>query len=114
MTLERLFKALPSWVRVGPFRVEIHIEEIPGGALTLFGTYASDAHVIKLNPHTVISNRHLADTLVHEINHAIFDIYGLGEADGEERTVGVVSTAWIQVYGDNPWLLGWLSRALRS
>lgn len=114
MTPEKLLKALPSWVRVGPFQVEIRIDVIPGDAYTYFGEYSFDTQVIRLNPLAISSSRRLADTLIHEIGHAIFDIYGLAEADGEERTVRTLSTAWIQVYGDNPWLLGWLSRALRS
>jgi hypothetical protein len=49
----------------------------------------------------------LADTLFHEISHAIWYVYRLSDEDKEERIVGTLATAWTQVLRDNPWILDW-------
>lgn len=46
-----------------------------------------------------------ADTVAHEINHAIYWAYGIDDDDKEERVVATFASAWIQVYRDNRWLL---------
>ena len=48
--------------------------------------------------------QHLLDSLIHEINHAIYYIYNIHDEDNEERTVSTISTAWNQIYRDNPLL----------
>jgi hypothetical protein len=44
------------------------------------------------------------DTLLHEILHAIWAEYGLGENEPEERAVSVLATGFTQVMHDNPQL----------
>lgn len=52
------------------------------------------------------------DTLLHEIMHAIFWAYGVGEDDKEERMVAMFGTALMTLHRDNPWLAGWISETL--
>jgi len=58
------------------------------------------------------SRTHVADTVLHELGHAIYSFYGLQEDDGQERVVSVMATAWTQIYSDNPALLSWLKEML--
>lgn len=45
------------------------------------------------------------DTLLHEINHAIYWAYGFEDEDKQERICGTFATAWAAVYRDNPELV---------
>lgn len=53
------------------------------------------------------------DTLLHEINHAIYWAYGINDDDKEERVVGTFATAWTQVFRDNPRLLQYITESLK-
>jgi cob(I)alamin adenosyltransferase len=53
-----------------------------------------------------------ANTLLHEILHACYDISGLTDEDNEERTVTQLSSVMAQVIRDNPHLLAYLGHAL--
>ena len=44
----------------------------------------------------------VADTLLHEILHAIWHEYGLQDDDREERIVHTLASGFIQVMKDNP------------
>ena len=52
------------------------------------------------------------DTLLHEIGHVIYWAYGLEDSDKEERLISTMSTAWTQVYRDNPQLLKFIQYML--
>lgn len=52
-----------------------------------------------------------ATVLRHEINHAIFHSYCLGDGETEERIVDVMANAWVQIERDNPELRTWFARA---
>ena len=52
------------------------------------------------------------DTLLHEINHAVFWVYGIETDDKEERLTATYATAWTQIYRDNPWLLTLIKETL--
>lgn len=54
------------------------------------------------------------DTLLHEMTHAIWSIYGIEKTDTEERIVTVMGAAWTQVWRDNPKLLAWVAKALKD
>lgn len=53
-----------------------------------------------------------ADTMLHEVGHAVWWAFGVEDADKEERTVSIMSSGMATVYRDNPWLLDWLKEAL--
>lgn len=54
------------------------------------------------------------DTLLHELTHAMWKMYGLEKGDSEERIATVMGTAWTQVWRDNPRLLAWVAKALKD
>lgn len=104
---------LPASIRVGPFDFEIvrmhHLEASSRGE---WGSCA--LHSFKINiQDSLPSATKAADTFTHEVNHAIWWMMGLEEADKQERIVGNMATGWTMVYRDNPWLLGWLADCLR-
>ena len=55
----------------------------------------------------------VADTLVHEILHAIWHEYNLQDSDNEERTVHSIGNALIQVWYDNPELIKYITKLTR-
>lgn len=55
----------------------------------------------------------LLDTLIHEINHAVYFVYNILDEDKEERTVNALSTAWVKIYLDNPSLLGYINSIVK-
>ena len=49
------------------------------------------------------------DTLLHELNHAVYWAYGMEDEDKEERIVGTMATAWAQIFRDNPEFVAWIA-----
>ena len=57
----------------------------------------------------------LVDTVLHEINHAIWAIGNLKtEKEEEERVVAVMASYWTQIFRDNPELIKWINRNLAT
>lgn len=54
----------------------------------------------------------VADTLIHEILHAIFWVWGIEDGDKEERLVNTLSTAICTVWRDNPDVIAWINENL--
>jgi hypothetical protein len=52
----------------------------------------------------------MLDTVLHELNHAVFWAYGIEDGDKEERVVGLLGTAWAAIFLDNPHLVDWIKR----
>lgn len=95
---------LPNSVRVGAF--DFRIEDwspTAAHAERKFGDFCSLQCLIRVD--SSVNPMKVLDTLIHEINHAIYWAYCLEAQDNEERTVGTMSTAWVQVYRDNPDLI---------
>ena len=53
-------------------------------------------------------------TLLHEINHAIFNLYHIVNEDEEEDIVTVLGVAWAQVYRDNPELIKFITKSMKG
>lgn len=113
MSPSKLIASLPKSVRVGPYDVALepmsparqHVEDVTG-----YFAYPEVKIGFEAHP---ISAPYAADTLIHELNHAIYWVYGIKSEDDEERTVSTLSTGLVQVFRDNPWLLDWLKKALK-
>lgn len=56
----------------------------------------------------------VADTLIHEVLHAIWHEYGMQDDDKEERTVHMMATGLTQLFRDNPALIRYLLRQTRE
>jgi len=95
---------LPITVKVAAF--DIKVVEWPVHSAHSSGRFAEfscQEQLIRID--TSVSKFKVADSLLHEINHAIYWAYGIEDSDKEERIVGTFATAWIQIYRDSPGLL---------
>lgn len=102
---------LPHTIRVGPYDVAL----VPMDGVATYaqrGVGLFTPRMLRISyAREAPSKLDALDTLLHEINHAIFFAYHMREEDKEERTVGMFATGWTQVYRDNPWLLDWIREA---
>jgi hypothetical protein len=104
---EDLIKRLPSHIRVGPYDILFnHLSKEDEEKNDINGQFCGFEEAISLG--TFRTTTRLVDVLIHEVTHAIFWVYDLNAAEGEEKIVGMLGTAWAQVYRDNPWLLEWI------
>lgn len=112
MTGKEAVAALPDSVMVGPFQyaikpVSVHVSMEDNR----FGCFYSASFIIEIQE-DIPSVAKAVDTLLHEILHAIWWVYGLEDVDKEERSVGTMATALTALHRDNPWLSGWIAKAL--
>lgn len=77
-----------------------------------WGEFSSVEQMIRIRE-DMPTPQQAANTLLHEVNHAVFWLYGVGKDDDEERIVTTLANAWTAVYRDNPWLPFWLSECIR-
>lgn len=112
MTVAALNAKLPGFMRIGPYDMTL-------APMSGLHTYARrsvgqfSARELRISYAAEAPSKIDAlDTLLHEINHAIFFAYRIYDEDKEERTVGTFATGWTQVYRDNPWLIDWIREAI--
>lgn len=105
---EKYVKALPDSILIGPYTIRIEKVEKIGNEDLYYGEFvAHEQRIAIILKHP--SKLRAADTLLHEILHAIWNF---GHATGEEeQTVGAMATGLMQVFKDNPALLSWIGRA---
>lgn len=97
---------LPRTVRVGPHRYKIVV--VPDGALDSAGQVGhcnSERLVIALSGDQEPSQ--LADTLLHELGHALLRTLQLSDEDNE-RVCLVLGPGLLGLVRDNPRLIAWL------
>jgi len=106
-----LVERLPDKVRVGPY--DFWIEKWPATTASdnqRYGEMSSIEQTIRIQLDMPTRYKAL-DTFFHEVSHAIFWVYGLGDDDKEEETVSVFGTGMAALYRDNPWILDWVKSA---
>lgn len=101
-------QALPDTVRVGPYHFKICKVEKIDGEDKYFGMFHGAEETISIILNQPSKTR-AADTLMHEILHAIW--YTSNPNGDEEEMVSCLATALIQVFKDTPALLAWIKRA---
>ena len=98
-------------VRVGPFVIAIeHLKDEDRDSN--FGAFWSGRQMIGMRdqfPNGALE----AETLLHELLHAIYWAMGIRPKDTEERIIGLMSTGLAMAIRDNPKLFQWLSEALK-
>jgi Zn-dependent peptidase ImmA (M78 family) len=100
-------KKLPKTIKIGAYDIKL---KYWGELQETFGQYFEVEQTIYLAP---VSDATLAaDTLLHEIMHAIFHIYVIQAHDDEERTVTTLSSGLTQVFKDNPAILDYIKDTL--
>lgn len=113
MTGQKAIESLPDHVRVGGF--DFAIVKWGAHAATAAQRWGECSTIeqmirVQLNMPTPFK---AVDTVLHEITHALYWVYGIHDDDKEERIVGAMASAWMQIYRDNPWLLDWIKDALK-
>jgi hypothetical protein len=111
MTVAALNAKLPGSMRIGPY--DVALEPMSGVKTYATGNVGQfSARELRISYRAEASSSLDAlDTLLHEVNHAVFFAYHMREDDKEERIVSMFATAWTQVYRDNPWLIEWIREA---
>ena len=111
--MSNILEKLPKVVRVGGFDIRIELMSMHTAAgMQRYGEFSSVEQTIRLQ-REMPSRFKAVDTLLHEINHAIYWAYGLEDDDKEERIVGTFGTAQMALFRDNPWLTKWIGEALK-
>ena len=97
-------------VRVGPF--DVAIDTLTGEERDrCFGTFSETTLTILLRE-KFQNDQQMAETLLHELLHAIFCVGGVKPKDPEERIISQTSTVMASVIRDNPNLMRWLQEKL--
>ena len=104
----RAIDALPRKIKIAGFDFQIkrwtHHES---SGVQRYGEFSSIEQVIRLQ-HDMPSAFKAVDTFLHELGHALYWVFGLKSEDDEERTGSTMSSGWVTVYRDNPWLAKWI------
>ena len=100
---------MPTYVKVACYDVKIiEWDRATSESVESYGEFNERDLIIRVD---MSSQNKVAkvDTLIHEINHAIYFAYGLLDKDKEERIVSIFATAWTQILRDNPVLFKWIN-----
>ena len=96
-------------VKIGGMDVEVYL--IPGDN-EVFGDFTYLNNRIRIDKG--LKKGALVDTLIHEINHAVFAIGRLkSKEEKEERICSVMASVWTQIFRDNPHLMRFIQKELR-
>ena len=105
---------LPDHITVGPFDIEIvRMDANRSHAEESFGQFRASEQQILIQ-HDMPTAIKAVDTFIHEVNHAIYWTHNMDDKDEEERIVGTMATAWVQIYRANPWLAKWIDESIRG
>jgi hypothetical protein len=104
---------LPEQIKVGCYTFTIvDWESRNAEAERKYGTMSSTELVIKVR--TDLGPRHTANTLLHELKHAIFFFFNLDTDDGEEHVVTCLANGMSMVMVDNPDLMAYFAEAFKE
>ena len=102
---------LPTSIRVAAFDFTVvNWNPMAAAGSRRYGEFSSMEGVIRVDPQA--GDVKTCDTLLHEIGHAIWWAYNIQDDDKEERIVATTSTAWTQIFRDNPDLLRFIDETL--
>jgi len=97
-------------IRVGPFTVTVKTLNGEEAEKSL-GLFSQEKMTIWLHP-KFESEQIEAETVIHEMMHAIYSVFGVHEKDRQERVVSQMSIGMASVIRDNPKLIEWLRKKL--
>lgn len=102
---------VPSKVKVAAFDIAIKMwTHKEASSIQRFGEFSNLEQCIRIDE--TLNDIKIVDTLIHEINHAIYWAYSIDDEDKEERIVGMFAGAWTQVFRDNLELLDFIKNKL--
>jgi len=104
---------LPKLIKIGPydFTVEL-VPDLRDESGELHGQCCRDINVIRINS-TTTNEQLRAETLWHEILHAIWGVFHLKTRAGEEKAVSTLATGTVMVLRDNPNLRKYLNEVFK-
>ena len=97
-------------IRVGPF--DLTIKPLTGEDRDKCLGMFSETQMSILMRDQYASDQQEAETLLHEILHAIWSVGGCKAKDHEERVISQMSIVMAGVFQDNPDLIEWLKEKL--
>jgi hypothetical protein len=98
---------LPKAIRVAAYDIKvINWDTHTACANRRFGEFCALEFCIRVD--ATVDPMKVLNTLIHEINHAVYWAYGLEDEDKEERVVSTMAIGWTQIYRDNPHLIRWI------
>jgi len=100
---------MPGPVKIGPwvYKVEVWHTHSANSA-NRFGECERSTRTIRVD--NSYGPRQTAETLLHELLHAIYDTWCVDETDNEERTVRAITLGLSSVFVNNPGLAAWFER----
>lgn len=102
--------AMPHSVRVGAFDFAVEDwDPRQANSASRFGECDKQQNIIRVR--TDIPRQRVAEVLLHEINHAVWEVGACDELAEEERVISAISMVWCQIWRDNPDLIAFLSEA---
>lgn len=87
-------------IKIGGITYKVNYKEIEESSGGLFGEVFYDKAEININNHNIVEQKQ-AQTLIHEMTHAIFHEAGLDELNNEEEVVNDIALILHQVLKDN-------------
>lgn len=102
---------LPPAVRVGPHDIRFATLGT-ADAKRNYGTFVPSEQEIQLQ-REYSSGSMAAETVLHELMHAIFAVASVQAKQGEEHIVSVVATYLAQIVRDNPEFVAWLQATVK-
>lgn len=106
-----MYDDLPGWINYPPWKLAISIKDKLSDADD-WGLYT---HGVEIELKKGQPNVPMAmDTILHEINHAIYQTSGLSKTSKEEQICAVFATGWTTVWLNNPQLVQWLCNATKG
>ena len=103
---------LPKSVRVGYRDYAVNeYDARMAEAERQWGWHSSGLHEIQVRL-SGLRDSEIANTLLHEVLHAAYQVADIKQGDDEERTVTAIANQLTQVWRDNPELIAFISDAL--
>jgi hypothetical protein len=103
---------LPPAIRVGPH--DIRFATLGAAeARKNYGTFVPAEQEIQLQQEYT-SGSMAAETVLHELMHALFPVATVQVKQGEEHVVSVVATYLAQIIRDNPDFVTWLQATVKK
>lgn len=103
---------LPEKIKVAGFDIDVESwDPEKADEDRAYGDFSSSKLRIRVD--CSVNKYKVLDTIIHEINHAIYWAYGIEDEDKQERLCGAFATAWLQVYRDNSKLIDFINDILK-
>mgnify|MGYP001599876298 CR=1 FL=1 len=98
----------PGPIKVGAFDIAV----VPWRGAEAYGEFRSTRLEIAIGDD--LSGQRLAETLLHELMHAIWHVWALSKTNGQEVVVRAMALGMATVMRDNPELMPWIQSQLRG